>query len=383
MILANQLDAVKTISDLFVNIIPGGAISGVVENDIITWRSVSDTFDYDILGVGTRLESNGIAMKSIHEEKAITEIIHQSIYGIRLLSISIPVINETNDVVGAYFLAIPRLHPILTAFNKFAPIISKVFPGGVFIYTTDLRQVIRRQDSDQFHVPTFQIGDKFKDTDTAAISIRTKNISMKEVDNSIFGYPIYVVNYPLFDEDDEKEVIGTLGIILPKKTAAELRCMSGNLSENLEGISAAIQQLSASASQIYTNEQDLNGNINAIIKLTDEIKGISGFIKEIADQTNLLGLNAAIEAARVGEAGKGFGIVADEIRKLSEQSKTAVPKILKITIAINDKVMLTSEKSIISLHSSEEQEAATEEITSSIEEISSIAEELNSIAKKL
>ncbi|NTV89591.1 MAG: methyl-accepting chemotaxis protein, partial [Clostridiales bacterium] len=119
----------------------------------------------------------------------------------------------------------------------------------------------------------------------------------------------------------------TFGIITPKDTASRLRQMSGNLDNGISGISAAIQQLAASATLISESEQQLTKSISGVVELSEEINEISAIIKDIADETKMLGLNAAIEAARAGDAGRGFGVVADEIRKLSEQSKSTVPEI--------------------------------------------------------
>ena len=154
-------------------------------------------------------------------------------------------------------------------------------------------------------------------------------------------------------------------------------------STSLNQIAQAINSVNIGAEDLSLMNEELLKKTNATTDRAKDTGQIINIIKNISSQTNLLGLNASIEAARAGDAGRGFSVVAKEIRKLSDTSNESIDKIGNIIKDISDGIA-EIDLGLDTLNAvSQNQSAALQEITASLDQLKEIIDSLNDLSKSI
>ena len=174
--------------------------------------------------------------------------------------------------------------------------------------------------------------------------------------------------------------------------------IGGNVENTTQQISSTLAlsekgmvQMKSSQQSIKHLASKLDDTNNVVIELNDQAQGIAGIVStidEIAEQTNLLALNAAIEAARAGEAGRGFAVVADEVRSLSSRTSSSTTEIQTMIINIQQSsikaVELIKDSADLasgSVNDADQAQDMINEIMTAVQEIDRMAQSISSVTQ--
>ncbi|UOF89297.1 methyl-accepting chemotaxis protein [Fodinisporobacter ferrooxydans] len=263
------------------------------------------------------------------------------------------------------------MHQTLKNIYFSMPFFQNVFPEDAHILLCDTEKVLVSLSGKNLDMGV-QEGTRISDLKGTAAeqALTTRKIIRDEKGPEKFGIPYIGMGVPLFEDD---QLIGVLSIAMSNTRYEKLRNDATELTAMVEELSATTDEISTASTHVAVMAQEASQLADEMSKFVNQIDHIAGFVHNVSTQTHLLGLNATIEAAHAGESGRGFTVVAQEIRKLAEQSKQATKEISNELTRIQEQM----QKMVAVLHSIS---ADTEEHAASILNLKVIFEHISGTA---
>lgn len=269
---------------------------------------------------------------------------------------------------------------LLESFVDVAPYMATLNTGDLVIGIVDREKYLYVTKAKSFDLQIKQ-GDPIKLGSGVDKAIKSGERQVTTVSKEVWGVAIKAVAIPIMD--DAGNIVGGVALVSNLENETKMKEIIKQFTSSFEQVNSNVQDISAGAENLAKVGEKLTSITHQTMEDVKKTDDIIQMIREVADQTKLLGLNAAIEAARAGEQGRGFAVVAEEIRRLSEQSNNSAKQVKTILEQISNSMQAITNQTQETSAVSQEQSASNQEIAAAMEELLAQLESLNELAKYL
>ncbi|MCR4442759.1 MAG: methyl-accepting chemotaxis protein [Peptococcaceae bacterium] len=265
---------------------------------------------------------------------------------------------------------------------KVAPLVNQLTQADVGIAVSDLEKWLCYYPARTLDLKV-QVGARVPEGTVTYEAMRTKKRVVQEIDskNTKYGLPYIGVGLPILDENGE--VIGGIGVTENTERKEFLLNTAKELEKSLQGIQSSMQEIAAEAEELSATSQELKAISDETAARVGETATILSFVKNIANRINILGLNASIEAARVGDAGRGFNVVANEVRTLARATNESTGQISTIIEKIKEGINSTNSAAGMVKNVTQEQAEKLAAINPILENLAILVEKLTKASEDL
>lgn len=202
----------------------------------------------------------------------------------------------------------------------------------------------------------------------------------RSVPKEYFGIPMNSELYPIRENG---EVVGILSLLFPLEAQEKVGAFMESLQAIIQDLQLKIHTIAAHSEELSATSESISEKSRHALENSSRSNEVTDFIKTISKQTNLLGLNASIEAARAGQYGAGFNIVAQEVRKLSSETSTATEQIETSLKTITNNVQSLMESMEQIEVASNEQAELVQQFSEAIEKLSNVSTQMSYYVKEV